>query len=1183
MTLHETEPQFFRRRQSSRERWPELSQAEPSELIEIDRLRLDEGRELSSFGRALRLRYQQALEERGVSRRVPRLFDVPPGNDLLESEASRRARAEVTGVSQPSGPAGGIQSLLAPQIQATGTNLRNLDRLRGAAAGFAIGSAESGTEGAVRGAVSGFREPETALFRDDGLRPQKFLVPPPSIDDFISTVKASDDKITRALIGHTGIDPSILQDSEVGQIAIAHLRVQGANEAIIDTALAAAVDSFAQRGTGRSALGRFGHVFKTDGDGLITNVKAVEGNPSTAWGDVFSNPDRFDFTLQQQEFVDSIRQLIDEVEAVRVSRGLPARARDATEDGWFYVPRSVEQVGDFLKRGLTDPSQERKFEEMLDGINAGVRYSTDVRVTMQSHLRQAFREIADADLNKALESHIATDVDPGLRRGTVRGRSDEPIKVERWREEWLAADDGKALTDLIGEFGEVKLGVVPQAFKNVGDSVRYHAAVGDFAVQFIQGLTQLTRHPAVWAESTYHSMTAFIDPTVQARMIRDNIGTYQEMARAGVPIGDVEFFTALRSGTDLLSATERFVRKITRQKPGVSRLNRAFQQQTFGRFEASYNAYFTAARGLMWSGMRDSWLRRGSTLNALARHVRNMTSGLDSRALGVSPSRRAFESTWVAFSPRYTRSMGALVGEVFSPDPVLRGAAIRALSSLMAGTTAIYVASGWALGKDEKEIIEGLNPLNGKRFLSHEINGDWIGVGGVMRSMLAVTTQVLVNDVGAAAATFAANPGDVGATLGKFGDEGSVLSLDFGDNAIANFYQSRGAPAVSIAGGIVEAASGGRINALRYDEVESPVDLAKHMGTSVLPFALQGFLEGEQPVTTAAALFGARTSAQTPRERRDEILEAGLAALGGDDLDVFIEIEGRNSAVALIRAGLKGTQPALLAELDRIEDERVDGLRRRALRGDQTAKGLLASVDARDRIIEFIVQNSEDFRGIRRTVSEELEAARAIREEPGIQKALDDLPESSAESGQDIDRYFELFDIEERDERDVAEAQFQTEIGIERFQRILRNVFAVTTDMPQQFMDLQKTKLELTQIGYFERDNIAWQSLKDQALPELKPFVEPFDSFFSWRRAATEQARSMIGDVEGLSQASAGDFIRSLNPFTKAIIDGMTEGRKQLDQAFMAAHTELAVEAIKWGYVSTSRLERQGIRELVAP
>lgn len=46
MTLHETEPQFFRRRQSSRERWPELSQAEPSELIEIDRLRLDEGREL---------------------------------------------------------------------------------------------------------------------------------------------------------------------------------------------------------------------------------------------------------------------------------------------------------------------------------------------------------------------------------------------------------------------------------------------------------------------------------------------------------------------------------------------------------------------------------------------------------------------------------------------------------------------------------------------------------------------------------------------------------------------------------------------------------------------------------------------------------------------------------------------------------------------------------------------------------------------------------------------------------------------------------------------------------------------------------------------------------------------------------------------------------------------------------
>ena len=38
------------------------------------------------------------------------------------------------------------------------------------------------------------------------------------------------------------------------------------------------------------------------------------------------------------------------------------------------------------------------------------------------------------------------------------------------------------------------------------------------------------------------------DPTVQARYIRDNIDTFNEMAQAGVPIGDNEFFAALKAG-----------------------------------------------------------------------------------------------------------------------------------------------------------------------------------------------------------------------------------------------------------------------------------------------------------------------------------------------------------------------------------------------------------------------------------------------------------------------------------------------------------------------------------------------------------------------------------------------------------------------------------------------------------
>ena len=72
-----------------------------------------------------------------------------------------------------------------------------------------------------------------------------------------------------------------------------------------------------------------------------------------------------------------------------------------------------------------------------------------------------------------------------------------------------------------------------------------------------------------------------------------------------------------------------------------------------------------------------------------------------------------------------------------------------------------------------------------------------------------------------------------------------------------------GAGKTLFVGGIAEALSGGEFDVLPFDDIQSLPDLARHLGTSALPFAIQGRLEGEQNLTSIMGLLGARTSPET--------------------------------------------------------------------------------------------------------------------------------------------------------------------------------------------------------------------------------------------------------------------------------------------------------------------------------
>lgn len=733
----------------------------------------------------------------------------------------------------------------------------------------------------------------------------KFIADLRPIGDVQNEVTTSDNPVIRAIAGRTGINPSVLDNTYTGKALTAYMRQRIAVDELTDTALQAALDSHAQMFTGRSRYG-------IDNEGLMNVTRKGSGIKGKApWQDVYSRPGDFNLNKRTTDFINDYRQVVDEIEALRQSHGLTPRSKQGPE-GWGYVPRQVKSVRGVEVRRPSNAGLQRIYEDAVDGYGRGVRYDRDPRATLELHVRNAYREIAEKQLGDLLEplsvrpnelipipvvkrlqdairnrrsaetaarqafqaksvgkgkapmpSTYARNVynDPAVvtarkeyqaakaaygkasqaalkaqvaPAGVFGGPAGETIPIAMWRNRFFPQQDAERIAEVMGRFtrkGEVNpANWGAKALGHAANYTRFLASVGDFATPVTIGLPTFGTNPGRWAQATLRHFQAFLDPAAQARFVKNHLGTFQEMSRYGVPIGDPEFFKVLREGEGLPLGKALGPARGIGQNVG---------KQTFGRFGSSYGTYLGASRAYLWEASKMAPTEK-------AQWIRNLTGGLDTRAIGVGPKQREVESLWMAFSPRLFRSTAALIGDAMRPNTPQGRAALRSLVGTAAATTGLYIASGYALGKSEEEIKRGLDPTQGKKFLSHEINGDWIGVGGQIRSIIQL--------IGTSFA--AASDGN----LDRF------KQIDLQDNPLLAFYSTRGAPALNITLAGAEAVTQGRVNTLPYDTIDSLPDLAKHLGTAALPFAIQGVLEGQNVETSLASLFGARTSPQTTNE-----------------------------------------------------------------------------------------------------------------------------------------------------------------------------------------------------------------------------------------------------------------------------------------------------------------------------
>ena len=551
-----------------------------------------------------------------------------------------------------------------------------------------------------------------------------------------------------------------------------------------------------------------------------------------------------------------------------------------------------------IQRGAApfQTAARKKIQAQLDETRAAYQKARG------EYLKASARRTKELDIYKGKNARVS-----GTIFGDI-GTGDIPVEV--WRNRMYRAEDVEALRKAVGNLSGDASGMFMKNFARVTDAQRYLMANADFGAPFIQGLPLLGRNPVKWYKATMMSFAAFADPAVQGRFVRQNLGGFQEMAQYGVPIGDVEFFTAMEQGRGLpigkilsflptdegskfLGMTMSDAALGTARKMATGRAGaRETQQQTLGRFQATYGMFLARARLELWQSMKRSWTqsgREGNTLAELGAYIRNMTGGLDSKALGVGARQREFEGSWIAFSPRLLRSTIALVADALrfipaegmkyagkgSGGTVRQKESARSLGQLLGGIHLLYATSavglGYAKGHSKERIANdlmvGMNPLSGGKYLSFEIDGQYFGVGGQVRALTQVLTGI----------TSALAPG---------GDPiQNLIAMNSRDNPIIRFLANRGAVGQEWAKTVIEGTTD--LNTLTFDEVEGPKDIAPHLLESSAPFVIQGMMEGDTALGWVVGATGFRSNPATPADIEKGLVKDAFYARSNEELADF--------------------------------------------------------------------------------------------------------------------------------------------------------------------------------------------------------------------------------------------------------------------------------------------------------
>ena len=578
------------------------------------------------------------------------------------------------------------------------------------------------------------------------------------------------------------------------------------------------------------------------------------------------------------------------------------------------------------------------------------------------------------------------------------------------------------------------------------------AGSADIGWLSIQGGMLAFTHPAIWAKSAKQSIQAIGNPERLNKYVAQNFEDILSFIENGGDIGGSEFFQSI-SEQGGLTRISRFLEK--KMPEGTSRGKYldiwARHGQPIGRLGTGFNTFLDVSKIELWRSLRITKNAGHVTDGELARHINNMMGTLNSRQLGVSPTQRQLEGALFLFSPRFTRSAFALIGEMLrgpgrpgTLDGLAARESMRAMSGMIGGSAIMLTALAEALDKEPPE----LNPFK-PGWLTMDVGNQSVGVGGSTRALL----DAMAKSTAAVAGIDRREASDL-LQWNLFNPE------DRRANPMLSYWLNRTAP------GIRELLTQETFDG---EQLDTPVDMAvKGIAPKFLPFAAQEMLSPgpgvprQSPIALIPESLGFRArplsayerllAAQDKAARESDFgrvvtswdADSGKG-LSADEKDILEREQPELKRLAELARIV--TNPVLEPYFTRVESDRqlVNDLINKAEAEfkDSYAKGILGGQTFREKHDDAVLQA---FNLRQRREAKDGEFGDAL-------EYLEESRERRLSSQTEFDRLYNLYLTEVRNnpvssrdafgnvrfrEVERLENDFRAEVGEEMFKRIRR-------------------------------------------------------------------------------------------------------------------------------------------------
>lgn len=519
-------------------------------------------------------------------------------------------------------------------------------------------------------------------------------------------------------------------------------------------------------------------VFKVNPEtGDVEGVVPLKPELSTKLGDILDAEDPlalYKFTPKQEEYLKkyvlpALKQKDELLKKYNIDRVL-----DENGEPFSRVARVVVQRPEGKETRAHRSSAPRVFLTEADGWAAGVVYSPSIRERLRETLRFTYRTIADKRLVDDLRTNLAWT--PAQKEAELRAKFPQATEAQiRRTVEGLKVKgkvhhhifEGMYFDEEVANLLNREIAYMPSKLRD--GVARANAALKAFETGFDLGvgmiqLGVLFRHrPVVWARAMLSSVLELLNPGTAAEFFRKHDDTVRELAEFGSPIGELpDIAEGMRRG------------EIITKIPGVRGI--AY------RFGLQLRTALDVAKVLLWEIHRKNPQLSLFDKIELIRTIEAEIGTARFESDGIHRNRVLLERVLFYSTAYYRAQINLVATALAAKSEAARMEALKALGSYAFVQVLLFVAVGLALGMDEDDLVDRLNPVKTPKFMFWEFEVEQgqkvvFGTGGLylaMMRMLGHVWRLLANDQGY-----------------------KLASLKADDNPLVRFYIGHASPLIS--------------------------------------------------------------------------------------------------------------------------------------------------------------------------------------------------------------------------------------------------------------------------------------------------------------------------------------------------------------------------------------------------